>query len=345
MLLNADWVDPAQLTGYVRAALMDLEINRFRLSQWLPHRPVNDLLYRFNRGGEGLVDAAVFRSYDAEAPIGARPGFTRITGELPPISRKIRMSEYDRLRNARAADAEIRDALLDDAARMARSVAARIELARGEALWSGQVALNENGVTGTVNFGRAGTHTVNAATPWSTVASATPVADMISWKQIYIDSNGEDPGVALTSTRVLNYLLQSAEVRGLLASNGVTPSIASATGLNSVIQAYGLPPIATYDVRVNVAGVATRVIPDDKFLFLPAAGNPASPDGTDLGAVLLGTTAEAMEKGYGLGLAEQPGVVAGAYSTEDPVAVWTKAAAIGLPVLANPNLSFCADVA
>jgi hypothetical protein len=52
-----------------------------------------------------------------------------------------------------------------------------------------------------------------------------------------------------------------------------------------------------------------------------------------------------MEPEYGLQAGEQPGIVAGSYSTKDPVALWTKAAAIGLPVLANPNLSFTADVA
>ena len=62
-------------------------------------------------------------------------------------------------------------------------------------------------------------------------------------------------------------------------------------------------------------------------------------DGGDLGATLYGTTAESMEPGYNLA-GDEPGVVAGAYKSADPVAVWTKAAAIGLPVLANPDLTF-----
>lgn len=346
MLLNTDYVDPAELTGYARAAAQDLEINRFTLSRWLPHRTIDDLLFRFTAGGEGLTEAATFRAYDAESPIAARPGVTRVTGELPPISRKIRLGEYDRLRNARASDERIREALLDDTARMARAVAARLELARGEALVSGQLALSENGVIATVNFGRAAGHTVTAAILWSTVATAVPVQDMLSWQQTYIDANGEPPGAAVTSTQVLGYMLRNAELRGLLAANGVTPSVATQSGLNAVLQAYGLPPIYTYDARVSVAGVATRPIAINRFLFLPAPVEPTSVDGTDLGAVLLGTTAEAMELGYGLASGvEQPGLVAGAYVTQDPVAVWTKASAIGLPVLANPNLSFAATVA
>lgn len=345
MLLNTDYVDPAELTGYERAALQDLEVNRFTLAGFLPHRVIDDLMFRFNAGGEGLIEAATYRNYDTESPIAARPGVTRVTGELPPISRKIRLGEYDRLRNARDSDGRIRTALLDDATRMARAIAARLELARGEALNTGKLVLAENGVVATVDFGRAAGHSVAAATLWSTVATAKPVPDMLSWLQTYVDANGEEPGVALTSRKVLSLLLQNADIRGLLAANGVTPSVASAAGLNTVLQAYGLPPIQTYDARVTVDGVSTRVIPDNKFLFLPAAVDPNNVDGTDLGAVLLGTTAEAQELGYGLAPVDQPGIVAGVYKTEDPVALWTKAAAIGLPILANPNLSFSAVVA
>lgn len=346
MLLNTDYVDPAEITGYARAALQDLEINRFTLSRWLPHRVIDDLQFRFTAGGEGLTEAATYRAFDTESPIAGRPGVTRVTGELPPISRKIRLGEYDRLRDARASDDRIRAALLDDGARMARAVAARLEMARGEALNTGALTLAENGVQATVTFGRAGGHSVTAAVLWSTIATAKPVSDLLSWKQTYIDANGEPPGALVTSTQVLSYLLQSAEVRGLLAANGVTPSVASATGLNTVLQAYALPPIYPYDVRVSVAGTPTRVIPANKVLLLPAPVDSNSVDGTDLGAVLLGTTAEAMELGYGLAAGvDQPGLVTGVYSTQDPVALWTKAAAIGLPVLANPNLSFSATVA
>jgi Phage major capsid protein E len=340
MLLNTEYITPVELTGYARAALADLTVNQFTLSRWLPNRQIDDLMYRFTRGGDGLTEAATYRSYDTESPIGARPGISRVTGELPPISRKIRLGEYDRLRQRRA-DSAVRDAILDDATRMVRAVAARLEMARGEALYTGKVSLNENGVIATVDFGRKAGHTVTASTPWSTTATATPVADLLSWQQTYTDDNGEPPGVILTSQKVVGYLLRNTDIRGLLAANGVTPSIATRTGLASILQAYGLPPIETYDAQVKVNGSATRVIPDDRVLLLPAPG-PA----TDLGATLLGTTAESMEPEYGLdNEADQPGIVAGAYSTKDPVAVWTKAAAIGLPVLVNPDLTFCADVA
>lgn len=167
-------VDPVELTGYVRDALGDLEQNKFTLSQFLPTRPVDDIEYRFSRGGLGLIDSAVFRTYDAEAPIGSRPGTTRVSGELPPISRKIRQSEYDRLRLRNATD-EIKNAVFNDAASMMGSIAARIERARGEVLATGEVTISENGVTATVDFGRNSTHTVAATVKWDATSGTIKV--------------------------------------------------------------------------------------------------------------------------------------------------------------------------
>lgn len=343
MLLNQDYFTPAELTGYVRAALADLDRNRFILSQWLPRVEVDDLVYRFTRGGEGLTDAATFRAYDAESPIGSRPGVLRITGELPPISRKIRLGEYDRLRQRRD-DGAIRDAILSDAVRMARAVAARFEMSRGESLYRGSQVISENGVIATVEFGRSGSHTVAPGVLWSTVATATPLADLMAWRDIYVATNGEQPGAILTSTTVLGYLLRNAEIRALSATVAGTPTIVSQAAVNAVLAAYGLPPIYIYDAQVRVNGVATRTIPADRVILLPAPGDPDTPGSSELGGTVLGTTAESLEPEFGLSGVE-PGIVSGAYSTKDPVAVWTKAAAIGLAVLANPDLSLAADVA
>jgi Phage major capsid protein E len=343
MIITSDYITPAELTGYVREAVANLDINRFVLSQWLPSRAIDDLVYRFTQGGEGLVDAATFRAYDAESPIGARPGATRVTGELPPISRKIRLGEYDRLRQRNAPAPQFVQGILDDAERMARAIAARIELARGDALTNGSITLSENGViTGAISFGRSGSHTVTAGTLWSTVATATPISDLTAWQTTYIASNGEPPGVLVGSTTIKGYLLQNAQIRTLAGSLAGTPALVSEDQMQAVLRAFGLPPFITYDAQVRVAGSATRTVPVNKLLMLPAP--TGSPDGTDLGATLYGVTAESLEADYGLAGTE-PGVVAGSYKTNDPVSIWTKAAAIALPVLANPNLSFTATVA
>ncbi|MFJ9740820.1 major capsid protein [Streptomyces sp. NPDC101166] len=344
MLINSDYVAPAELTGYVRAALADMQQNRFRLAAWLPNRTIDDLQYRFDRGGaEGLAEAATFRGYDTESPIGSRPGITRVTGELPPVSRKIRLGEYDRLRQRRL-NTRVRGQILTDAERMTRSVAARIELARGEALYKGKIDLAENGIIASVDFGRSSSHTVNAATAWTDTANATPLTDLIAWAEVYRTTNGVAPGVVLLSSAALGLLIRNAEVRALAATVVGTPNVVPQATLQGIFQAHGLPPFEVYDAQVRVSGSSQYVIPRDKVLLLPAAGDANDPESSEMGATLWGTTAESLEPEFSLEEGEEPGIVAGAYSTKDPVAVWTKAAAVSLPILANPDMSFCADI-
>lgn len=345
MLLNSDYILPQELTGYVRESLANLPVNQFQLAQWLPNSFIDDLSYRFDRGAGGLVEAATFRAYDAESPIGGRQGLTRVSGELPPISRKIRLGEYDRLRQRQDPQQGIRNGLLTDAELMTRAVAARMELARGDALVNGSVTINENGVIATVSFGRTAGHAVTAAVLWSDLTNAVPVTNLQSWQTTYITTNGAPPGAIVMSTTALGYLLQNAQIKGLAAANGVTPSIVPRTTLNQIVEAYGLPPIYVFDGQVKVSGAATRIVAANKLLMLPAPTGPDNAGGTDLGATLWGTTAESLDGKYGLDDGERPGIVAGVYDTDDPIALWTKAAGIGLPVLANPDLSLAATVA
>lgn len=335
MFLNTDYIEPAELTGYARAAAADLDINQFTLSRWLPNRLVDDLEYRFARGGDGLADAATFRAYDAESPIGSRPGISRITGELPPISRKIRLGEYERLRQRKLADA-VGNAIMSDAERMVQSVAARLELARGQALVTGKVTISENGVIAEADFGRAAGHTVTAAATWATDTTDI-IGHLNTWRDVYVASTGQEPGSIVTSRKVMGYMLRNAAFRQLVATMAGTPTLVNNNAVDNMLASHGLPPVITYDAQVRVNGVAQRVIADEKLLMLPAVGSG------EMGATLYGTTAESMEPEFGLAGSEA-GIVAGAYSTKDPVAIWTKAAAIAMPILANPDLSLAADV-
>jgi hypothetical protein len=334
-----DLITPAELTGYARAALADRPENALQLSAILPHRQVNDLNYRFTRGGGGLAAAASFRAYDAEPRFGKREGLSRVSGELPAIGQQYVLGEYDNLR-LRNANEEIRNLLLRDAARIARAIDTRFEFARGQALVEGQVVLNEDGVMATVNFGRAAAHSVAPSTLWSNLAASTPIDDLQAWRDVYVDTNGQPPGVIMTSTRVVNYLVRNAQVRAHVLPVGSTITQVRRSDLDAVLTDFGLPSIRIFDARaIDQSGVSRRVIADDKLLFLPA-------DGTELGATLWGTTLEAQEPQYGIAPADHPGVVVGAFKqSTTPIRVFTIGAAIGIPIMADPDLSFVADVA
>lgn len=346
MLLATDYILPNVLTGYTRAALAASQFNQFTLSRWLPNVPIDDLEYRLNNGAQGLADSAVFRTYDAESPIGKGPSFTRMTGELPPISQKNRLGEYDRLRLRRLSDTQIQDALLKVADRQVLSIAARYELARADALVNGSVTISENGITGmVVDFQRSSSMTVTAATLWS--GAADILTDLMTWRDAYVDLNGTEPGAILAGRTLISTMLRNQAVRNQIFPGTNQPNVATVEQVNALLASQELPPIISYTTKIKVNGTAQFVIPSNKLLMLPAPGAPdAGQDGEghELGGTFLGTTAESLEPEYQLEDGEQPGIVTGVYKSQDPVSVWTKSASIGLPVLANANLVLAATV-
>lgn len=341
-MLLYDLADPQELNGFVRGIQQEQEDNQFVLSQVLPNDNIDEITWRITQGQLTDQDAAKIRTWDTEAPIGSRQGIARLMGELPPISKKMRLGEEERLRKRaleRGSNQAIIDAIFDDAGNLARSVAARVEMLRGEALYTGQININENGVVQTVDFSRAAGHTVAPAILWSSTGTATPIQNEQAWLATYRAANGTNPGLALTSTAVLNNLALNAQYRALAAQNGISPAFLSINQINQIRAAYSLPPIFLYDVQVRVDGTQTPVIPTDRFIYLP-------PSGSGLGATFFGTTAEALEltEAQQISQDQAPGMVSVVSKTFDPVATWTKVAAIALPVLANPNLTFVADV-
>lgn len=344
MGLIYDLADPQELQGYVRGIQQEEEANRFTLSQFLPNDNIDDIEYRITKGSQTDQDAAVLRTWDSESPIGSRQGASRIMGELPPISKKIRLGEEERLRQrallrGNADTTEIVNAIYNDAKNLTRSVLARIELLRGEALYAAQLTIDENGVEQTIDFGRDASMEVTPGTVWSTTATATPVQDVNTWTQAYLDRNGVRPALALTSQAVISNLLLNDEIRTLAASISGTPSIVSEQTLQTVFAAWGLPPFVKYDTLVRVAGSQVRPIPNDRVIFLPPSNEP-------LGSTFFGVTAEALELVGAAQVAsdQAAGLVSVVEKTYDPVATWTKVAGISLPVLANPDLAMMADV-
>ena len=255
-------------------------------------------------------------------------------GELPPISVKIPRNEYDRVLRLIARDAD----------RIARNIAARFELGRGPALWDAELPIPE--LRQTVEFGRDPSMSVTAATLWSDHANARPLDDYEQWIEAYEDLNGSTPGMQLMSKQIRNNLRQCDQIIRQaypLAPSGSAPMI-NDDQLNTVLSSLGLPPLVVYDARTNVDGVATRIAPANALVMLPAPGATTAGQPTELGATLLGTTAEALELDYGIAAGDQPGVVAAQFKTRDPIRLWTHAAAIGAPIVREPNLTMRAQV-
>ena len=316
MALWTDLISPAELTGFARAAVEDVERQKGTLARWLPNYSVPDVVVRTVVAADGNGALAQFRAFDAETPIGSGGSGTRKVFELLPLGLKERVSEYDQLRSrGDSSQALVLGGVEKAATRVANAVVDRLEVARGQAIDSGALTINENGVVQTMSFGRPGGNTVTAATLWNAAGTPKPIDDLIAWCDVFADGNqGQMPGAIVTSRKVVAALQRSADIRSLAATMAGTPAIVSVDALNAILAGYGLPPIYVYDRKIR---------------------------GT---AVFYGETLESGEPDYGIGGGDQPGLVVGAWKTKDPIAVWVHSNAIALPVLVNPVASMVATV-
>lgn len=335
MALWTDVADPQELTVVAREAARDREQrDSFNLAQFLPNEHTLSQTVTLEAGDNGFVEAAEYRAYDAETPIGGRgEGGRRVVFELPPLGQKRRVSEYNQLRFlGEGGQSALRTAIGKAAVLRGQAVADRIELERGRVLVSGKAAINENGFIVDSDFGRSEELTVTAGTKWGE-DNADPVQDILDWQEAYVDANGEEPAYIVASTKAVAAL---SKFTGFLPKDSIRRR-ASFDEMNALLASEGLPTLVKYDRRVRVNGVNLRVIPEETLLFLPDAS-------AGLGKTYWGTTLESLDPKYGIQPDDRPGIVAGAYQDEDPMGVWVKAAAIGMPALADANLAMAATV-
>lgn len=338
MALWTDLITPGELTGYIRAALADIESNRTSLARWLPNREVPRITVRFVKGRNGLVAEAQFRAFDAEPEIAGGTSGQRVTIELPAIGQKRVISEYDQLIDESASDETIRASILDEAKAVARAIADRIERLRGTVLETGKATVTQANFSFSDDFGRDAGHTVTAPALWSDL-TADRLGQYSAWADVYSASNdGETPGSAVMSRKAFSALAAGNQFKTTLIGGAQRPAIESE--VRAYLESAGWPPIYIYDRRT----AAGRVISDNKVLLLPEAVDPNT--GTSqLGNTFWGRTLTSKDSSYDLADSEQPGVVAGAHKSETiPHIATVESDGIALPVLANANLSFVATV-
>lgn len=337
MALWTDLIDPATLTGYIRESLTDVESRRGSLARYLPNRTVANIVARFVSGQFGLVPEAQFRAYDAPPKLGAKPSGKRVVLELPAIGQELVVSEYDQLRTRNASDDAILTEILNTARRVTQAVSDRMERLRGIVLRTGKATIPE--LAGDDDFGRINTHTVTAGALWTSATSVDRLADLQAWCDLYEATNGEAPGSIVMSRRGLRVLAAGDQFKTSLVGGGSRP--ATVADVAAIVDGAGLPPIEVY-TRRTASGL---VLPDNELLLLPAPVDANAWEQSQLGATFWGQTLSSQEADWNIEDSEQPGIVAGVFRAEKPPMIAEVISdAIGMPVLANANLSFKATV-
>lgn len=299
-----------------------------------PVNAVNELTFEYWKDQSLLPVMASLQAYGAEAQIASRDGATKISGEIPPIKRKIPLNEREliALKREGAGDVDrVRNQLYNDLDNMIDSVQARIEKMRMDAIAYGGMTLNENGVILSVDYGvPAGNKETLAASDtaggyWS-YANAEPITKIQEWVDAVVGACGVRPTRALTSNTVAAYLLKNAQIRKMIYGDQGGSRAISMNQINDLLSSLNLPQIATYDLQVRVQAESgtistVRFFPEKRFVLLPP---------TACGETLMGPTAEALLDTE-VEAKEAAGIYAVVNQQDEPPAVWTKAAATSIP--------------
>lgn len=363
-----DVIDTPRLIGYVREQRFD----NLLLDTVLPPLTVADIEYELTNLTNTSVQVARYRSWDTAPPLGKRPGFAVVAGEIPPLGLSLRLGERQMVQleamraglrtevpatsgpggsvftpypelagSGRPNVSDPVEVIFNDGLQVVRAVQNRLEIARGDLLTDGTVTISEGGLTLSADFGVPGAHIVTAGVLWSNSATAVPITDLKAWLATYRQNNqGRNPDYFITSTAVVNDLTLNAQIRDLAPVMGVVPSIVTDVTVQQVLAAAvpGMPPIVTYDTELPTAtsDTFTRVISDRKFIAVREG----------IGNTMYGMTADAAQlAGQGvIDFADAPGVIAYVERQQRPAAVYTTGSGIGLPILRDPNALFVATV-
>lgn len=317
---------------------------RNSLARFLPYEERQAVSYRLGRR-QRLDQTVPVRAIDAPAVPIRRPGLVDIQGDLPAITPIVDLSEQDLTnemivaRQLAGLPVDWQDALDASAGIAAATVDNTFESLRGQLLstlgLSIQTADGEVHTIAPEDFGAVTDQIITVATPWLDAAgqaTGDAFADYAAAHEAHVDRAGQPAGIVLTTARVRRALLAA------LAKKYPQAPVDMNT-LNAYLTANELPQVYTYDrTFTQQDGTRTRVYPQGHLTFLPGDDDP-------VGRTELGVTQEAVQQvsriqpngRAALTATEAPGVTIVTLGRDNPVQRSVKAAALGLPVLSDPE--------
>lgn len=305
-----------------------------------PIQMTNELTFEYWRALNILPVSASLQAYGAEAQIASREGAAKVSGEIPPIKRKIYLDERNMLALKRegAGDYDmVKNNLYNDIDNMVAAVYARIEALRMQALASGALVLNENGVILNVNYGvPAGQQEIlGGVDRWSEAATRDIIGDIQRIANVVEQASGIKPTRALTSDTVINLMLTDQTIREMIWGPVGDQRPVTMQEINRLLATMDLPQVASYNRRYRTQAedgtfTTLRFFPNNMFVLMPP---------TKLGDTLMGPTAEALLDDE-VDAKSVSGIYANVTHENEPPMIWTKAAATSLPTFPAADLVY-----
>lgn len=268
---------------------------------------------------------------------------------------KVKMNESERLRELTRSgvkgDQAIYDYVMNDGLRLADQVVTRTKVAKNELLATGKVTIKENDLDLTVDYG---VPNANLALTLDFGAGAT--TDIPTQLQTIVD-NAANAGITITGMvlprAVLTKLRQNQAIQKAINGALGAEALVRRTALDAYLsEEFGINTVITNDLTYATPNgfdangrpqvVQHRYFPHNKVTFF---GTNA---GGRIGTGLWGDPPELeAANGFSGGVAaysESPFVYISQWAETDPAVLWTKASALFMPVLYNPQALYVATV-
>lgn len=281
--------------------------------------------------GQNLPTPAFVHALDTEAHIGTRPTFEKVLTEKLFIKEKINQSERLQMyiTNGVPDDDGLIKWVFDDMGRLSESVVTRTKIAKAQALCRGEMRIKENNLDMIIDFGIPADHKISFG-DWS-----DPEYDIFTDIQSAVnvlDGEGKAPNRMITSKTQILRMRRNKSIQMAIKGNLNFGQLVKIEELQNMLQ----EEFGVYAVSC-----------DEKFSFVKADGNKENKRYFDenkvtfytadvsgrAGTGLWGPTPEETEYAAFMEALQKMYVTVTMWATKDPVAKWTKASGMFIPVM------------
>ena len=298
-----------------------------------------------------IPQMAQFHAFDTEAQKSIPAPIDEHNVEKGLIKVKRNTTELLRQLTQRGvtAESELYDAVMDFAGDLSNQVITRAKVARAELMATGKVTIKENNLDLTIDYG------VPAANLAKTLDLGADATDDVATQLQEIVDEAADKGVTLTGmvcarstltkmrqNTAIQKAVNGVNMEGVLVTNAQLRAwLDDEYGISTVITddlSYSTPYTMGADGRPQVS--SHRYYPKNKVTFFGTS------NGMRLGAGLWGVPPEVDLAAYYEGGVQNRDVYTyiSQWCEKDPAVLWTKASALFMPVLFNPDSLYVATV-
>ena len=310
------------------------------LDQLFPNEKTSNLVSTYQTvKKDQFAEMAEVHAFNTEAKISSRVPFSEKEIKKFLIKEKIQLDEeYAILADSLKDNSEVKQLIFNDAGRMSDKVRTRTLVMKGELLSTGKVTVKENHLDITLDQKVPQDNFFNFT--WSS-ADADVFGDLQRIKD-KATSKGYQLTRVVTSSKVISKLQGNTAIRKALygVNSDRLPTLAE---VNLIIsQQFGFSMVAFDDMyryeKADGTKTTARYIPEGAFICFGGAVTET------LGKGLYGITPTERNARLNATQSKNIYIMNNVWDTPDPVATWTKAEGVFVPVLADPDNLFIATI-